>query len=279
HVIVAVATAGLDLAPGDPVAEGFLFIDATETLGSPFWLPPPVQDQEALLLRGEQSRLVRTPVAPTAESRHFEIALAPPAGEGSGPASGEARLTLTGEEGAAWVNHLATRRPEENEAEARSLLAGALPGATFAKLAIEPSRQGVPALKITAQVQLPGFLRAGEPNPSFQLPTLRGLPASGLLEGRTLPMVLTPAVTRSVWKIRLPQGSCPPAAQDVAVRNELGSFEQKVVLAGDLLTVERQTEVRQRWIDPERFPALRELAVAELKARKRMVRLECPAGR
>ncbi|HEV7516160.1 MAG TPA: DUF3857 domain-containing protein, partial [Thermoanaerobaculia bacterium] len=128
HVIVAVVAAGLETTPDDPVAGGFLFVDATATMGSAFWLPPAVEDQEALVVRGEHSLLVHTPMRPDRESRLLEVTLATTA-EGDGV--GQARLELTGEWGAAWVNRLATRRPEENEADARALLSRALPGATF----------------------------------------------------------------------------------------------------------------------------------------------------
>ena len=276
HFIVAVSTAGLEVTPDDPVAGDFLFIDATETLGSAYWLPPPVQDQEALVLRGEQSLLVHTPVKTAAESRLLEVILAAAA---NGDAVGQVRLEIAGEEGAAWVNRLATRRPEENEADARSLLAAAIPGATFSALGLKPSREGVPSLHIAARVQIPGFLPGDGPAWSFQPAMLHGLPTPGLLEGRTLPMVLTPEVTRSVWRIQLPEGACPPAKQDTSVENELGSFRQKVAMEGSLLTIERRAELTRRWIEPDRFPVLKELAVAERKAGKRLVRLECGGGK
>ena len=114
---------------------------------------------------------------------------------------------------------------------------------------------------------------------SFQPPTLHGLPTPGLLDGRKVPVVLTPEVTRSVWRIQLPEGACPPVADDAAVDNELGSFRQKVSLDGGTLTVERRAEVKSRWIEPARFPALKELALAEHRAGKRLIRLECRAER
>jgi hypothetical protein len=274
HVVVAVPVTGLDLTADDPVSDGFLFIDATETLGSAFWFPASVQDQEALVLRGDRSLLVHTAVRPAAETRSLEVTLA---GTATGDVVGQAVLVVTGETGAAWVNHLATRRPEENEADARTLLAAALPGATLTSLSVKASREGVPSLRISARVQIPAFLSpgGGPVGGSFQPPSFRGLPALGLLEGRTVPMVLTPAVTRSVWRLQLPEGSCPPAAQDAAVENDLGSFHQKVAMEGGLLTVERRAELKGRWIEPARFPALKELALAEYRAGKRLVRLAC----
>ncbi len=283
HVVVAVPTAGLELKSDDAVSDGFLFIDATETLGSAFWFPSSVQDQEALVIRSGQSRLVHTAVRPAAESRLLEVTLATNA---AGDAVGQALLEITGENGAAWVNRLATRRPEENEADARSLLGSALPGATLTSLGVKPSREGVPSLRISARVQIPGFLSGGDAGAggaagrtagSLQPASLHGMPALGLFEGRKFPLVLTPEVTRSVWRLQLPADTCPPAAQDAAVENDLGSFHQRVAMEGGLLTVERRAELKSRWIEPARFPALKELALAEYRAGKRRVRLECTA--
>jgi hypothetical protein len=91
-------------------------------------------------------------------------------------------------------------------------------------------------------------------------------------------VVLTPEVTRSIWRVQLPAGTCPPVAQDAAVDNDLGSFHQKVALEGGLLTVERRAELKSRWIEPDRFPDLKELALAEYRAGRRSVRLECAAA-
>ena len=139
----------------------------------------------------------------------------------------------------------------------------------------------MPSLRVSARVQIPGFLPGGGAGGggggSFQPPRLHGLPSPGLLEGRTVPMVLTPEVTRTVWRLQLPEGSCPPAAQDAAVENDLGSFHQKVRMEGGLLTVERRAELKSRWIEPARFPALKELALAEHRTGKRLVRLDCAA--
>ena len=176
------------------------------------------------------------------------------------------------------MNHLANRRPEEKEADARALLGVALPGATFTALGVKASLAGVPSLRISARIEISRLLRTGfgaRPARSLQPATLQGLPAPSLLEGRTSPVVLTPAVTRSLWRVQLPAGTCPPVPDDAAIDNDLGSFHQKVTLEGSLLTVERRAEVKSRWIEPARFQALRELAVAESRAGRRLVNLEC----
>ena len=93
HAVVAVPAAGLKLAD-DPVSGGFLFIDPTETLGSAFWLPSYDQDQETLVVRGDQSLLVHTAMRPDFESRVLEVNLATTA---EGDALGQASLELTGQ--------------------------------------------------------------------------------------------------------------------------------------------------------------------------------------
>jgi len=135
----------------------------------------------------------------------------------NGDAVGQVRLEIAGEEGAAWVNRLATRRPEENEADARSLLAAAIPGATFSALGLKPSREGCrrstsrrgsrsPASSpATAGLELPARHAARPAHPRSP-------------GGRTLPMVLTPEVTRSVWRIQLPEGACPRRSRIQASR-------------------------------------------------------------
>jgi hypothetical protein len=92
-----------------------------------------------------------------------------------------------------------------------------------------------------------------------------------------VPVVLTPGVTRSTWRIQLPGNGCRPAGTgDTAVDNEIGSFRQRVALEGGFLTVDRRAEVKSRWIEPARLPALQELATAEYKTGRRPLSLVCP---
>ncbi|HEV7518177.1 MAG TPA: hypothetical protein VGR07_17910 [Thermoanaerobaculia bacterium] len=275
HLVVAVSAAGLEPKADDPVAGGFLFIDPTETLGSAFWLPAYDQDQDALVVRGDQSLLVHTALRPAAESQLLEVDLATtPAGDGVG----HVYLELTGQSGATWVNRLAARKREENEADARALLGVALPGATLTDLGISASGRGVPSLRLSARAEIPRLLSGNGSSLRFQAATLYGMPPPGPLERRQLPVVLTPAVTRSIWRVQLPAGTCPPIPEDATVNNDLGSFRQRVALERGLLTLERRAELKSRWIGPERFPALRELALAEYRTGRRGLRLECAAA-
>ena len=107
------------------------------------------------------------------------------------------------------------------------------------------------------------------------MPGRNELPSPGLLESRTLPVVASPFSSHTTWRVTLPNDACKPEGQDVTVGNDVGAFRQTTTVQGKLLTVERQTELRQRWIDPAAFPALKEAALAESRANKRRLRLSC----
>jgi len=105
------------------------------------------------------------------------------------------------------------------------------------------------------------------------------MPAPGLLDERTLPVVTAPFSNRATWRVTLPQAPCPPApGQDVAVDNPVGSFRQTFALEGGKLVLERSAELRSRWIEPETFAALKEVSLAEYRAVKRRLRLACPGS-
>ncbi|MGH7488148.1 MAG: hypothetical protein ACREMY_21510, partial [bacterium] len=56
---------------------------------------------------------------------------------------------------------------------------------------------------------------------------------------------------------------------------DVGAFRQTTSVQGKVLVVERQAELRQRWIEPASFPALKEVSLAESRANKRRLRLSC----
>jgi hypothetical protein len=101
------------------------------------------------------------------------------------------------------------------------------------------------------------------------------LPSSGLLDGRALPVVETPFASRVTWRVTLPRDACKAEGQDVNVTNDVGAFRQTVAVHGRELLLERGTELRQRWIDPAAFPALKEIGLAESRTNKRRLRVNC----
>ena len=71
----------------------------------------------------------------------------------------------------------------------------------------------------------------------------------------------------------------PKEQQQQRVETSVGVFEQSVVRrSASRVVVERSTEVHQRWIEPESFAALEDLALAEYRAQRRRIRMQCDAA-
>jgi hypothetical protein len=58
-------------------------------------------------------------------------------------------------------------------------------------------------------------------------------------------------------------------------QNAVGAFHQTVAVHGRELAIERTAELRQRWLDPAAFPALKEIGLAEARTNKRRLRVSC----
>ena len=280
HAIAAVPISGvsgaardLELPADAPVAGGYLFLDATQESGGLAWLHPWVQDQEALVVRpGGASVLVRTPIRHGQELRRLDVEVAvSPAGE----AIGQVRLDLTGELAGSFRERLSTMRPAEVERDVRLALGGLLPGAAFEEVRWSTPDGPLPAFGASARVRVPGLLQGAGADVSFQVPGLAGTPVPRLLDGRAVPVVLSPTADVVTWRIALPRGGCAVEPQDVTVENALGSVRQAIAAEGDRLTVERRTELARRWIEPADFAALKELSLAEHRTLKRRVRASC----
>jgi hypothetical protein len=138
----------------------------------------------------------------------------------------------------------------------------------------------VPGATVSAKVHLSGLLPPNGANAatSFSLPVFANTPSTGLLQDRTVPVILQPGADRVSWRITLPQGSCLPKPDEQKVTNDLGEFRHTVSLEGRVVKIDRSLDLRQRWIDPTRFGVLKELALAEQRSAKRRIRLECPGG-
>jgi hypothetical protein len=275
HMIVAVPAAGLGLGEDAPVSGGYLFLDATQETGGLAWLQPAVQDQEALVVRGGRGELVRTPIRSAEEGHRLEADLDLAA---SGEASGTVRLDLSGEVGAAFAAIHAGGKPQEVDRVVRQVFAALLPaGAALEGIRWQSIDGGVPDVKLEAKVRIPALGSPAEAGalPPIPLPSMVDLPAPSLLDGRTVPVVTRAFASRVAWRVTLPRDACKVEGQDVAVQNDLGAFHQKVTIQGKVLALERGTDLRQRWIDPAGFPALKEIALAEARANKRRLRLTC----
>ena len=274
HLIVAVPADGLGLEKDAPVAGGYLFLDATQETGGLAWLQPGVQDQEVLVVRNGKGELVRTPVRNTQEGRRLDVALTLAAG---GEASGTARLELSGYMGAAFVQLHAGANPQELDRVIRRFFATHLPaGAALSDITWKSAPGAVPDVTLEAKISLPALGTAGEGLlPPLPVPSMVELPSSGLLDGRALPVVETPFASRVTWRVTLPRDACKAEGQDINVTNDVGAFRQTVAIHGRELLLERGTELRQRWIDPAAFPALKEIGLAESRTNKRRLRVNC----
>jgi hypothetical protein len=118
HMIAVLPAAGLATTSEDPIAGGYLFVDPTQSHGGAGWLHPAVQDQWALVLRGERSALVRSPLRPELETERLTVELAV---RPDGGAAGQLRLELRGGAAAAGIERRAEERPEATDAEARRI--------------------------------------------------------------------------------------------------------------------------------------------------------------
>ncbi|MEP7009745.1 MAG: DUF3857 domain-containing protein [Acidobacteriota bacterium] len=281
HAIAALPVAGLDLPPGAPVAGGYLFVDATQEIGSSLvWLAPHDQDQDALVVRGdqgEQSELVRTPTLPVGEARTLTIDLSVATAEPpTGDAKGQAKLDLSGWQAASMIETLADKQPNEIDATLRALFAGLFPGATLGRLSWQPEREGLPHATASIQLTIPGLL--GNASRSFQATSLSATPSTGVLDNRAtnpIPVVLSPGIAKTIWRFRLPEAACKLEPQDTATENALGSFHQTVRFEDGLAILERTAETKRRFVEIADFPAFKELSLAEHRAEKKRVRLGC----
>jgi hypothetical protein len=274
HEIVAVPVQGLDLPADAPVAGGYLFLDATQEEGGIAWLQPAVQDQEILVVRNGRGELVHTPVRHDQEGRRLDVTLdlSP-----TGDANGAVHLEISGEAGAAFQHLYRGAKPQETDRAVRRVLGSLLPaGAELSEIRWQLVDGGVPEAKLDAKVKIPTLGAPAEGAlPAIPLPGNASLPSPGLLDGRTVPLVDTPFISRVTWRVTLPRDGCKSDTAAVDVHNDLGAFHQTVTLKGRELTLERSSELRRRWIDPGDFPALKEIGLAESRTNKRRLRMGC----
>ncbi|MGH9363045.1 MAG: transglutaminase domain-containing protein, partial [Thermoanaerobaculia bacterium] len=282
HLIVAVPADGLGLAPDDPVAGGYLFVDPTQTRGGLRWLSPWLQDQDALVVREGGGELVRTAIREELEVHQAEVEVAV---DSAGNARGEARVVFSGAVGANLADLLAAGPPEPVESLGRQLLSWFFPGVVVSSLHWAQETGELPRFSFTATVVLPALLQGASGVPpaagpiALHLPGEAMTPPPSLLAERALPVVGTPGRRSISWRLRLPAGWCPVKPQKDVFENALGGYRQTVASTGGEVTIERSTVLAGRWIEPAAFPALKELALAEHRGMKRRVRLECAEAR
>lgn len=276
HMIVAVPADAVPLADGDPVGDGFLFLDPTQTQGAARWLNTWVQDQDALVVRDGGGGLARTPSLPAVERRSLVVNLNVDA---AGEALGGAGLAMRGELAAGFLTRVAAAPPQQTEEDVRTIFTQLLAGATLGRVGWTAGEGEVPALDLSAAVRIPGLLQGAGGRASVLLPAMRLTPDPGLVTDRRVPMALAPRSLDVTWHLNLPAGCrSVPTADEPAVDNAVGTFRQSVTTVESKLIVERRAELHRRWIEPELLPALHELAVAEHRALRRRIRVDCGGG-
>jgi hypothetical protein len=277
-MIVAVAADGLGVTAADGVSEGYLFVDPTDPSGSVGWLPPADRGRLALVVREGGSALVATP-APTADQGlHLALELSV---DERGDAAGEARLELRGSGGAAVAEWLAGLDPRRAEAELQGFLARWLPGSvadgvTWTRSQNSPS----PVTAIAADLRIPAFLQRLGDGGSIDLRGSTTLEAPKTFADRPAPWVLEPRLDRTSWRLDLSRTGCridpDGEANEIALDHPIGRFRQTVSQGDDgAALIERETEIRRRWVEPADGADIRELALTEHRTTKRRLRLRC----
>lgn len=273
HMIVGVL--GLDpssLGSNAPIDDGVLFVDPTLEEGGIGWLHPGTQGQRALLADGAASRLVTTPLLPSTRATRIEVDATV---QETGDAQGTVTLELTGEEAAFFGHHLATTKPEDLMRQGVRLVEALLPGARAGNVQWSRSDDDLPRVQWSANVSFSGLATA---QTGARAALLRGtglLPSTELLEGRRAPVVLGSATETARWRLHLPAGWCAPPEETTATRNAVGRFTQTATHLPDGFALERVAEVTLREARVEDFAAVRELSLAEHRAARRRVRLDC----
>lgn len=275
HVIVAIAAEGV-AAPDDPVAGGLLFVDPTQDGSSIRWLHPAVQDQDALVVRGAGSALVHTPLRQELEGGKIDTRLTLTA---EGDAQGDVGFQISGDAGANFASAFKGSAAREVEPAVRQIFGQLLPaGAELSQVRWTISEGEVPSVTLSARIRLPALARGDGSSRSFVLPPMAGTPKPAVLQGRELPVVLTPKSNRFSWQIEIPAGWCPPRPETVEIGNAVGTFRQSVAPRGRLVEIGRELEIRQRWIEPARFADLEALSLADHKANQQLFRMDCEAA-
>jgi hypothetical protein len=273
HMIVAVSAAAVEIEADDPVADGYLFLDPTQTHGGARWLHPGVQDQDALVITAGGGVFVRTPLRPQDEARALGIDLTV---DENGDAVGRAGLRLNGYPAVGFLEQLQNQPPERTAEEVLSIFQHLLPAARIEDVGWQQEEGDVPAVRMSTAVEIDGLVATAGRSPSFQLPSLGVAPDPGAFDDLEIAASYPARQAHSVWRLALPEGWCPPRADSGKTENAVGVFSQDVALdAEGRVVVERFTELRRRWIPPGELEDFKALAVAESQASGRRIRLKC----
>ncbi len=273
HCILVLPEAAVPLRPDDPVAAGYLWVDATSELGGVGWLTTADQARPALVVAGEMSALVRSPERPNQEYREL-LLLGRIESDGSLVAG--AQLRLEGARAEGWIRDLRSE-PDDRIAESvTAYLQSVVPGARVSGIAWSPTESVVPGFVIQAQVVAPAVARGVEGRRAVAPVALVAAPEPRILDDREVPVVLQLGIHHTRWEVTLPEGWCAPVPMDEQVENGVGRFSLRISGGeGGGLVYDRTIEIDRVLVGPDEFDELKALAVAENRAAKRRIRLRC----
>jgi hypothetical protein len=275
HVIVAVPGEQLELTEDDPTAGGFLFLDPTQTRGAAGWLHPAVQDQQALVVDAEGGRLTRLPVRPQYESRvlALDLEITP-----EGNAIGRAGLRLSGRSAARFLHQMENAPPERTAEDVRSIFSHLLPGSRLSEVGWSEEEGDVPQMRMAMAVEIDGLVEGLESarSPSFRMVGLSATPEPRDIADLETPAAISANIAKTIWRLRLPEGWCKPAEGEKVTETTIGDFRQTTTHDDSgHISIERTTEITQPWVGVEDLGELKKLALAEHRAAKRRIRLQC----
>ena len=233
-----------------------------------------VQGQWALVA-GLSGGLVKLPTRYSEEGRRLVI-------EGAideeGELKGRARLLLVGSRALRWLRSRDSEAPERIEEAARRFFQYLIPGTELGAISLREIRGRIPTVILEAQISRTRFLRKGR---SFRL-GLRfqnTLPDPRELVDRTEPIILTPGILETVWKLSLPEGVCRPELLPESFSNSIGSIERRRDDDdSSMLLISRKTVTRRSWIGVESLGEFLKLARAEEKSARGSLRWKCKEG-
>ncbi len=273
HAIVAIPAEDLNVADGDSVVDGYFFIDATMDRGQPLWLNPYNQGTAAFVVGGASSRLVEIPVMTSLETSDFEVTGKV---DTMGMFTGEATLRLTGERALPWVRGFDSVDPARLDQVIRESFQRMLPGVKLTIPTCEERATGVPSVILRSMVRIPNFVTRSAAFDRFRPATVASLPDTRALDDRARPIVLEPGTIRTRWGISFPESWCPVVPVDTTVNNRAGEFSYRVRNdLDDTVEVESTVTLDRWWFPAELTDDLRELSIAENRAFRKTLRLQC----
>lgn len=279
HLIVAIPESEVATTPDDPVAGGYLFVDATQSRGSARYLNSWAGGQQALVVTPGGGSLVRTPVQPASHRQTFS---------GTwhlgtdGSARAELALEFTGDAAASLLALADSTDSEELATRIQSAWRGVAPTADLSGTTWTGNARELPIFRLEAVARFDAWLVGRDGSYSVHLPELRQTPELRDLSEvpDDLPVDAEAGVAEVRFTLHLPPGLCPPEEKDVGVENSVGRFTQTVTSTGDaasgvVVEVERRTVIEEPYVSPERRQDLLDLATAEYRAGRRKLRFRC----